>query len=165
MDCTCLHFLWWPEGNLEEEQVEYQMVVHLFGAASAPSCSNFALCKTAADNSEHFPQAVVSIVKNTFYIDDCLKALPSVEEASQHAIDLRSLLLKGGFRLTKWISKSREVLETIPEEEHAKEVETLDLSNGVWNRIPLASKWTSSSNHPHNRAPFQSSVLFMIPLV
>ena len=127
-DCAYLRFLWWPEGSLEEELVEYQMDVHLFGAASSPSCSNFALRKTAEDNSEHFLEAVVSTVKNNFYVDDCLKALPSVEEASQHASDLRSLLSKGGFRLTKWISNSRKVLETIPEEERAKEVKTLDLS-------------------------------------
>ena len=156
--------------------MEYQMVVHLFGAASSPSCSNFALHKTAEDNSEHFPEAVVSTVKNNFYIDNCLKAQPSVQEASQHTSDLRSLLSKGGFRLTKWISNSREVLETIPKEERAKEVKTLDLSkddllrelsvlNGVWKRTPLASKLMSSSNHPHDVASFQSSALFMIPLV
>ena len=64
------------------------MVVHLFGVASSPSCLNFALRKTAEDISQHFPEAVVSTVKNNFYVDDCLKALPSVEEASQHASDL-----------------------------------------------------------------------------
>ena len=42
-DQTFLHFLWWPEGNLDENLEEYQMVVHLFGAASSPACSNFAL--------------------------------------------------------------------------------------------------------------------------
>ena len=127
-DCSYLRFLWWPDGNLESNLEEYQMVVHLFGAASSPSCSNFALRKTAEDNSQHFTEAVVCTVKNNFYVDDCLKALPSVEEASQHASDLRSLLSKGGFRLTNWISTSRRVLETIPEAERAKEVKTLDLS-------------------------------------
>ena len=127
-DCSYLRFLWWPDGNLESNLEEYQMVVHLFGAASSPSCSNFALRKTAEDNSQHFPEAVVSPVKNNVYVDDCLKALPSDEEASHHASDLRSLLSKGGFRLTKWISTSRRVLETIPVAERAKEVKTLDLS-------------------------------------
>ncbi|XP_078371484.1 uncharacterized protein LOC144655144 [Oculina patagonica] len=84
-DTTYLRFLWWPDGNLEGELEEYQMVVHLFGAASSPACSNFALRKTAEDNSEHFPEEVVSTVKNNFYVDDCLKSLPSVDEASQHA--------------------------------------------------------------------------------
>ena len=102
--------------------------MHLFGAASSPACSNFALRKTAEDSSEHFPEAVVNTVKKNFYVDDCLKSLPSVEEASQHASDLRCLLSRGGFRLTKWISNSRGVLETIPECERAKEVKTLDLS-------------------------------------
>jgi len=36
-------FLWWLDVNLESYLEEYQMVVHLFGAASSPSCSNFAL--------------------------------------------------------------------------------------------------------------------------
>ena len=126
-DCSYLRFLWWLDGNLESNLEEYQMIVHLFGASSSPSCSNFDLRKTAEDNSQHFAEAVVSTVKNNFYVDDCLNALPSVEEASQHASDLRSLLSKGGFRLTKWISTSRRVLEFIPEAERAKEVKRLDL--------------------------------------
>ena len=146
-DCSYLRFLWWPDGNLESNLEEYQMVVHLFGAASSPSCSNFALSKTAEDNSEHFPEGVVNTVKN-FYADDCLKALQSVEEASQHASDLRSLLLKGCFRLTKWISNSHEVLETIPEEERAKEVKTFDLSK---DDLPveraLSVKWCVEKRH------------------
>ena len=128
-DCSYLCFLWWPKGNLESNLEEYQMVVHLFGAASCLSCSNFVLRKTAEDNSQNFPEEeVVSTVENNFYVDDCLKALPSVEEVSQHASDLRSLLSKGSFRLTKRISNSREVLKTIPEEEPSKEGKTLDLS-------------------------------------
>ena len=46
-DCSYLRFLWWPNGNLESNLEEYQMVVHLFRAASSPSCLNFALRKTA----------------------------------------------------------------------------------------------------------------------
>ena len=57
----------------------------------------------------------MSTVKNNFYIDNCLKALPLVEEASQHTCNLQSLLSNGGFRLTKWISNSHKVLETILE--------------------------------------------------
>ena len=104
------------------------MVVHLFGAASSPACSNFAQRKTAEDNSDHFPREVVNSVNKNFYVDDCLKSLPSTEEALQHASDLRCLLARGGFRLTKWISNSRRVLDAIPEAERAKEVKNLDLT-------------------------------------
>ena len=39
------------------------------------------------------------------------------------------------------------------------------MSNGVWKQTPLDSKWTLSSNHPHDVAFFQSSVLSTIPWV
>ena len=127
-DRTFLRFLWWPEGNLDENLEEYQMVVHLFGAASSPACSNFALRKTAEDNSDHFPREVVSSVNKNFYVDDCLKSLPSTEEALQHASDLKCLLSRGGFHLTKWVRNSRRVLVAIPEAERAKEVKNFNLS-------------------------------------
>ena len=45
-----LRFLWWENGNLDSEPIEYRMTVHLFGATSSPGCANFALktlCRTA----------------------------------------------------------------------------------------------------------------------
>lgn len=77
---------------LKSELEEYQMVVHVSGAASSPSCSNFAFRKTAEDNSNHFPEEVVRTVKKNLYVDDCLESLPSAEEASYHASDLLCLL-------------------------------------------------------------------------
>ena len=53
-DSTYLRFLWWLDGWLDSDLEEYQMVVHLFDAASPPACSNFALRRTAEDNIEHF---------------------------------------------------------------------------------------------------------------
>ncbi|XP_027879371.1 uncharacterized protein LOC114148348 [Xiphophorus couchianus] len=38
-----LRFLWWEQGDLESEPKEFQMKVHLFGAASSPGCANFGL--------------------------------------------------------------------------------------------------------------------------
>ena len=49
-DHSTLRFLWWPNGNLDLEPEEYMMTMHPFGAVSSPSCANFALKKTAADN-------------------------------------------------------------------------------------------------------------------
>ena len=48
---TYLKFLWWPNGNLNQEPEDYQMCVHLFGAVSSPSCTNFALRQTVVDNN------------------------------------------------------------------------------------------------------------------
>jgi len=45
-----LKFLWWPDGDLNQQPQDYQMCVHLFGAVSSPSCANFALRQTVPDN-------------------------------------------------------------------------------------------------------------------
>lgn len=36
-DTDLLRFLWWPDGNLNNELEDYKMVVHIFGATSSPS--------------------------------------------------------------------------------------------------------------------------------
>ena len=44
-----LRFLWWKDGDLNKSPEEYRMAVHLFGAASSPSCAGFCLRKAAED--------------------------------------------------------------------------------------------------------------------
>ena len=101
------------------EAQEYQMLVHLFGAVSSLACANFALLRNAKDNQNAFPVEVVNTVKRNLYVDDCLKSLPLVTVAIAHVHDLQNLLSKGGFKLTKWVSNSQEVLEAIPEQERS----------------------------------------------
>ena len=96
-DRSFLRFLWWPNGDLSCALKEYQVSVHLFGAVSSPACAIFALLKMADDNSQHFSADVTSTVRRNFYVNDCLKSLPSVKDANAHVSDLRSLLQRGGF--------------------------------------------------------------------
>ena len=126
-DKDFLRFLWWPEGDMSKETVEYRMTVHLFGAVSSPSCASYALRKTAEDNSVFFSADVVETVKRNFYVDDCLKSLPSEEEAVHMVRALADICQRGGFTLTKWISNSRTVLQTVAEEHRAKDLKELDL--------------------------------------
>lgn len=65
----------------------------------------------------------------SFYVDDCLASVASEQEAISLYKDLKNICAKGGFHLTKWISNSRGVLASIPEEERAKEVKDLDLDH------------------------------------
>ncbi|XP_045210548.2 uncharacterized protein LOC123561953 [Mercenaria mercenaria] len=125
-DCDALRFLWWPGGNMSKTPKTYCMRVHLFGATSSPSCAAYALKKTASDNADKFEAEVISTVDRNFYVDDCLKSVPSVKEAVNLAADLQSLMRLGGFRLAKWISNSRTVLNTIPDSERAPTVVSLD---------------------------------------
>ncbi|KAK0131366.1 hypothetical protein N1851_033909 [Merluccius polli] len=57
-----LRFLWWPQGNLEQDLLEHRMTVHLFGAVSSPSVACLALRKTAEDNQANFPKEVIETV-------------------------------------------------------------------------------------------------------
>lgn len=128
-DCHALRFLWWPNNDLSEEPVDYQMLVHLFGATSSPSCASFSLRKTAADNQAEFDAETVDTVNRNFYVDDCLKSVPSTDKAVRLSGQLRELLSRGGFRLTKWISNDRNVLATVPVSERAASVVDLDLED------------------------------------
>ena len=62
-DKDVLRFLWWPEGNVNQEIEEFRMAVHLFGAVSSPSCASYALRRTAEDNRANFPLEVVETVR------------------------------------------------------------------------------------------------------
>ena len=110
------------------------MEVHLFGATSSPSCSNFALRKTAEGNKGEFSEEVVKTVKRNFYVDDCLKSVKSAENAVELVHQLQDILSKGGFRVTKWSCNSSEVLDSIPQVERAKSVLDLDLDKG---KLPI----------------------------
>ena len=128
-DCNALRFLWWPNDDLSKEPVDYQMLVHLFGATSSPSCASFCLKKTASDNQGDFDVETITTVDRNFYVDDCLKSVPATDKAARLSGQLRELLSRGGFRLTKWISNDRNVIATVPVTERAPSVVNLDLED------------------------------------
>ncbi|KAJ8332985.1 hypothetical protein SKAU_G00418810 [Synaphobranchus kaupii] len=128
-DADLLRFLWWPNGKLNEPMQEFRMTVHLFGATSSPSVASYALRRTAEDHKATAPPEAVQTVLRNFYVDDCLKSVATEDDAVTLAGDLRTLCASGGFTLTKWMSHSRKVLMSIPEEHRANEVKYLDLSH------------------------------------
>ena len=109
-----LRFLWWKDGKLNEEPLIYQMLVHLFGATSSPSCANFCLRHTANEFGHLYYPTVSKVVHRNFYVDDCLISLPSVEEAVLVRTQLNEMLARRGFRLRKWIANNARLLDSIP---------------------------------------------------
>ena len=102
------------------------MLVHLFRGASSPSCANFALKKTAEDDKATFDAITVETVKRNFYLDHCLKSVATNPGAVRLVGELREMLSEVRFRLTKWISNSRDVFSYVPETERAPSVKDLD---------------------------------------
>ena len=139
-----LRFLWWPEGNLNNPPEEYQMNVQIIGSTSSPNYTSFAQRETASDNAQHFRDQMMEMVKCNFYIDDCLKLVSQEDKAVKLAKELHDLLALRGFKLTKWLSNSREVIEPVPESERAHQVKDLD-STSLQLRV-LGVQWNISSD-------------------
>ncbi|KAK3728019.1 hypothetical protein QZH41_000113 [Actinostola sp. cb2023] len=123
-----LRFLWWEDGDIDKDLIEYRMTVHLFGAGSSPGCSNFALKTTADDNQEQFGSEAAEFVRNDFYVDDGLKSVAGVKEAIGLIENTKALCTEGGFNLHKFVSNSKEVIEAVPKEQRAKGIKDLDLT-------------------------------------
>ncbi|XP_072173111.1 uncharacterized protein [Diadema setosum] len=107
------------------------MCVHLFGGTWSPSVCSFALRHTAADHKTEFSQEAVGAVMRNFYVDDCLLSCSTNDDAIKLVAELVALLKKGGFRLTKRISNSPAVIESVPEEDRAKDIMGLDLNRSA----------------------------------
>ena len=106
-DQSVLRFVW---RRTPEDRVDvYQYVSHIFGAKCSPTCSNYASRRTAQDNKDPFPLEV-EVVERNFYMDDLFKSVPSLLEACSLQVGLVNLLSLGGFRLTKWISNDKHLL-------------------------------------------------------
>ena len=140
-----MRFLLWPDGNLDLGPEEFMMTTHLFGAVSSPSCANFALRKTAADNQADFSNEAVRTVDRNFYVDDCLKSVDLEENAIHLSSELSQLLKRGGFRLTKWLSNKRKVVEAVSESYRAASVRALDFDYTLVERA-LGVQWQVTSD-------------------
>ena len=125
-DRDFLRFLWWENGDTTTLPVDYRMTVHLFGATSSPGCANFAL-KHVADTNKTFGIEASEFVKHDFYVDGGLKSVPTADEAVNLINASRSLCQSGGFNLHKYISNDRDVLNSLPGEIRAKNVENINL--------------------------------------
>ena len=107
------------------------MTVHLFGATSSPGCANLALRTAADDGMNEFGVEAASFIKENFYVVDGLKSVPTVPEAIELIKNSNEMCMKGGFRLHKFTSNSKEVVESTPIESCTKEIKELDLNRDL----------------------------------
>ena len=67
-DRNLLRFLWWPEGEVDKPLETYCMRVHLFGAMSSPSCTSYALKRTAENDGVKYNKEVTSTILHNFFM-------------------------------------------------------------------------------------------------
>ena len=95
------------------------MCVHTFGAVSSPSCANFTLKKAADDTRERYGEDARNTVYRDFYVDDLLKSSNTNGEAVSLLTRVQSMCEEGGFNLTKIISTSPTVINSVQVENRA----------------------------------------------
>ena len=112
------------------------MCVHVFGGTSSPSCSNYALKRTAVDGKTNFGKEAAETLQNSFYVDD-LKSVDDEDKAIKLIKEVKAMCASGGFRLTKFLCNSKKVLQSIPEDDRRAGVKDKDLVGKLHQKILL----------------------------
>ena len=118
-DSDAMRFLWWANGDTHKPPVDHQLRRHAFGLTSSPFVCNYVLQHGAEQNKQLFSEQTIETVMNNFYVDDCLKSVPNVEDANVLIYELTELLSLSGFTLHKWLCNVPEVMNNIPEQHRA----------------------------------------------
>ena len=145
-DQDALRFLWWLRGNTDEAPRTYRITVHLFGGTWSPSYCTYAVHRTVQYNVHQFSEAACETVKRNFYVDDCLKSVSTVEEAITLTKELKGLLARGGFNLTKWTSNHPAVLEEIPSHDQSKKAKERSIDAPMEDRA-LGVYWNMEEDY------------------
>ena len=70
---------------------------------------------------------MADFLHDDFYVDDGLKSVALVDEAVKLIASVKQMCSRGGFRLLKFVSNSKEVIRRIPKQDRADGVKELDL--------------------------------------
>ena len=147
-DRGALRFLWWKNGDLNDETIELQMVVHPFGATSSPFCASLALRKCAEFSGEPAGSAVRGTIEQSFYVDNCLASVDSVTEACELVKGLLRVTSSVGFRLTKWASNEPRALLGLPSSEISEKIVELTTEDSSTERTS-GLDWKASEDAFH----------------
>ena len=66
------------------------------------------------------------MLRTNFYVDDCLRPEEPEESAIRRILGVRHACTQGGFNLAMFVSSSRLVLESVPDEARVQDIRTLD---------------------------------------
>ncbi|XP_039453257.1 uncharacterized protein LOC120432183 [Culex pipiens pallens] len=102
-DTPLQRILWRPSPS--EPIRTYEMLRVTFGLAPSSYLATRCLQQLAHDEGEVYQRAREALLRD-FYVDDFIGGAESEEEALLLRQELEQLLLKGGFRLRKWVSNA-----------------------------------------------------------
>ncbi|XP_068203742.1 uncharacterized protein [Palaemon carinicauda] len=96
---------------------------------------------TADKADEKYDSTVGNTIRHNFYVDDCLKSCADVPTAVKLVKNLVSASGEGGFRLTKFVSNSSDVLKALPAEDCSVESDKFNLDTESLMTRALGMLW------------------------
>ena len=118
-----LRFLWHEDNDISKPLMDYHMNVHVFGNSPSPAVAAYQLRK-AVENAE---KDVQDFIYKNFYVDDGLVSCRTSEEAVDLLNRTQSVLYTNGkLRLHKFASNNRNVLDSLPQNDLAKDLCNID---------------------------------------
>ncbi|XP_078364043.1 uncharacterized protein LOC144648318 [Oculina patagonica] len=156
-DRSCQRFLWRSlDQQKEPEEFEFNRVV--FGVNSSPFQAQFVSQSHAERHKDELPLAAETMSKST-YMDDSMDSVSDDSQGIELYKQLDELWSKAGMHARKWLSNSPKVLEKIPIEDRASEVDitmeplpTVKTLGITW--LPEEDVFTFKANPPEETFQF-----------
>ena len=121
------HRFLWRDMNIEQKPLEYEFNRLVFGVNSSPFLAQFVSQYHAKVHEKHYPRAAEVILKST-YMDDSMDSVKDEIEGVELYKQLSELWKKADMQTHKWLSNSLKVLENIPPQFRATEMNFDDKS-------------------------------------
>jgi len=120
-DRSCHRFLW---KNLENENeiCEYEFTRLVFGVNVSPFLAQFVIRHHAQKLQENYGRATETVLQST-YMDDSMDSVVNEKEGISLYRQLSELWEKAGMHAHKWLSNSQEVLDAVPPQDRASQLE------------------------------------------
>ena len=98
-------FVWYENGDVDGQVVEFRLLKHLFGGIASQCCAVMALNHCLQKQVPHcWSQEFADNAVRSFYSDDFLKSYESSDEARQAVLEIVKVLKENGFELAKFRS-------------------------------------------------------------
>lgn len=122
----------WRENKNDPIQ-DFMLRTITYGTANAPYLALRTLLQLSKDLENTKPQ-IAEIIRDNFYVDDCVSGVDTVEKAMQLYTELKESMLSGGFNLRKWSTNCLELKDHIPLSDREIAVDSIVKTLGIsWN--------------------------------
>ena len=108
--------------------------------------TNICRLGTSIDGEDQLGKAAAKTLQDTFHVDDLLKSLDNEKETIKLIKNVTAMCESGGFKLTKFLSNSKQVLQSIDEADRRQGVKDKDLMGDLPAERALVVLWDTGTD-------------------